>query len=691
MKKIIFSIVALTLFTAVHAQKLDRSIRPKAGPAPEIKLGDAESFTLPNGLKVFVVENHKLPVVTYSVQLDVHPTPEGDKSGTNSLVGELITSGTKARTKDKFDEEVDAIGASLSATSQSIVGKVLTKHQDKLLDLMSDALLNANFQQSELDKLKKQTLSGLETSKNEPDEMLKNVSAVLNFGTGHPYGEVTRVETVKNITLADCNNYYKTYFRPNVAYMAIVGDINLAQAKELANKYFAKWEKAEVPKANYPAVKAPAATEVDFVPRDGAVQSVIGITYPVSLYPGTADVIKTRVVNEILGGSSQGRLFLNLREKHGWTYGSYSSIDVDDVMGNVQVYAKCRNEVTDSSVAEMVHEMNDIRSNQVSQDVLQNTLNYMAGTFAIGLENPNTIAQYAINIDRYKMPKDYYKNYLKNLSAVTAADVKATAEQYIDPAKSYIVVVGNKSEVEKLKRFSPTGTVKYFDNYGNSVKPAETKAVTAGVTAESVVKKYIDAIGGKAAVEGIKTLKIAMGTEMQGTVIKLSQTLASPDKYKMTVEAMGMVVQKVVMNGNTGYMESQGQKKDLGADEMAEFKQQADLQADLHPEKYGITYNLKGIEPVDGKDAYVIEEKAKAGKNSTKYYDVTSGLLVKSIAESNEGGEKSVQTTLYSDYQEVKNGKGYKVPFSLEQTPPGMKLSIQSAEANVPVADGDFK
>lgn len=691
MKKIIFSIVALSLFTAVHAQKLDRSIRPKAGPAPEIKLGDAETFTLPNGLKVFVVENHKMPVVTYSVQLDVHPEAEGDKAGTSSFVGELITSGTKTRSKDKFDEEVDAIGATVSASNQSIVGKALTKHQDKLLDLMSDALLNANFQQAELDKLKKQTISGLETNKNEPDDMLKNVSAVLNFGSNHPYGEVMRVQTVNNVTLADCNTYYKKYFRPNVAYMAIVGDINLAQAKELANKYFAKWEKAEVAKANYPAVTAPAASQVDFVARDGAVQSVIGITYPVSLYPGSADVIKARVVNEILGGSSQGRLFLNLREKHGWTYGSYSSIDVDDVMGNVQVYAKCRNEVTDSSVNEMVAEMNNIRNTPVAQDILQNTLNYMAGTFAIGLENPNTIAQYAINIDRYKMPKDYYKNYLKNLSAVTPADVQTTAQKYVNPAKAYIVVVGNKSEVEKLKRFSPDGTIKYFDNYGNPVKAAETKAVAAGVTAESVMKKYIDAIGGKAAVEGVKSLKMAMATEMQGTPIKITQTIGSPDKYKMAVEAMGMVVQKVVLAGGKGFQEAGGQKMDLGADEIAEFAQQADLQADLHPEKYGITYTLKGTEQVDGKDVYVIEEQSKAGKASTKYYDVASGLLIKSVAAIGSGDQKASQTTLYSDYKEAKNGKGYKVPFTIEQTPPGMKLSVQSAEANVPVSDADFK
>jgi zinc protease len=293
MKKILFSIFALSLFTAVHAQKLDRSIRPKAGPAPEIKLGDAESFTLDNGLKVFVVENHKLPAVTYSIQLDVQPEPEGNKTGMNSMVGELITSGTKTRNKDKFDEEVDFISAAIGANSQSIFGRSLTKYQDRLLDLMSDALLNANFQQSDLDKLKKQALAGLEASKNEPDAMLNNVASVLNYGANHPYGEVTTEATINNITLADCNAYYKKYFRPNVAYMAIVGDINLAQAKEMANKYFGKWEKGDVVKATYPKVTAPAATEVDFVPRDGAVQSVVSITYPIDLMIGTPDVIKT--------------------------------------------------------------------------------------------------------------------------------------------------------------------------------------------------------------------------------------------------------------------------------------------------------------------------------------------------------------------------------------------------------------
>lgn len=581
MKKILFSIVAISLCSTIHAQKLDRSIRPAAGPAPEIKLADPATFTLDNGLKVFVVENHKLPTVTYSIQLDIQPDPEADKAGMSQMVGDLITAGTNKRSKDQFDKEVDQIGASIHASSSSMAGYSLTKFQDQLLDLMSDALLNANFQQSELDKLKKQNLSGLESSKNEPDAMLQNVAAVLNFSKAHPYGEVMTEATIGNIQLEDCNAYYKKYFRPNVAYMAIVGDITVDQAKVLVNKYFGGWEKGTLVKATYPTVIAPTTTQVAFVPREAAVQSVIGIGYPVDLYPGTEDVLKTRVVNEILGGSSQGRLFLNLREKHGWTYGSYSSISSDDVAGHVQVYAKCRNEVTDSSIAEMIVEMNNIRTTPVSQEVLQNTLNYMAGVFAIGLENPGTIAQYAINIDRFHMPKDYYKNYLKRLSAITVADVQQTAQTYIQPDKAHIVVVGNKDEVAQLKKFSKDGAINYYDNYGNPIQVAATKEV--GVSAQEVLDKYIEAIGGKAAIESLKDLTLIASINQMGADLRYTSKVAAPDKLKEIVEYNGQIAQKVVINGDKGYMEGMGQRKEMSADEVKERAAECDLQLDLHP------------------------------------------------------------------------------------------------------------
>lgn len=692
MKKIIFSICAISLLSTAYAQTLDRSIRPKAGPAPVIHLADAESFTLDNGLKVFVVENHKMPLVTYSIQLDIRQKLEGDKAGMSDFVGELITSGTKNRSKDEFDEQSDEIGASIGASSEGIYGQSLTKHQDKLLSLMSDALLNANFQQIELDKIKKQTISSLTTSANEPDAMLSNVSGVLNFGKDHPFGEVMTPSTVGNVTLADCNNYYKTYFRPNVAYLAVVGDVTLAQAKELVTKYFGKWEKADVPRATYPEVKVPAKTTVDFVSRDGAVQSVIGITYPVDLKPGTPDVIKVNAMNEILGGSGEGRLFLNLRESKAWTYGAYSSVSSSDIMGTASVYAKARNVVTDSSVNEMLKEMHRIRDEKVTQTELQNMLNYMSGKFALALESPQTIARFAINIEKYNMPKDYYKNYLKNVNAVTVDDVQAMAQKYILPEHAHIIVVGNNSEANKLKRFSSDGEIHYYDNYGNPVKPVETKEVN-GVKVEDVLNNYIKAIGGKAAIEGLKDMSISATGEQGGQEFNVSIKTISPDKFKQTIYAGGNEVMQMVVNKDKGFVMQMGTRHELPAEALTEYQEQADLQADLHPEQYGISYSLLGIESVDGKDAYNVQKVSNNGKDRTvQYYDVASGLLVKEISNTTKNGQPVVSIKVLSNYKEVKNGNGYKMPFDIQTTgSEASKITISSAKANSGIKESDFK
>lgn len=694
MKKIILSISVLAIASMSYAQTLDRSIRPKAGPAPEIKLGKTESFTLANGMKVFVVENHKLPTIAASIQLDIKPELEGSKTGMMDMMSELLLTGTKTRSNDKLNEEIDFIGANINASHESLNGRGLKKHQDKIFELMADIAMNANFSQEELDKIKTRTLSGMEAEENDPDAMLQKVTAAINYGKGHPYGEVATKETVKNIDLPFVQKYYSTYFRPNVAYMAIVGDINLAEAKTLVEKYFGKWQKATVPVAKYADPKAPAKTRVIVVPRDAAVQSVINVTYPIELQPGTPDVIKTRVANSILGGGANGRLFLNLREAHGWTYGSYSSISSDDLKGNVTAYAKARNAVTDSSVNEMIAEMNKMRNTPVGNEELQNHLTNMSGVFAIGLESPATVAQYAINIERYKMPKDYYQNYLKSLSAVTAADVQSISKKYIDPATANIIVVGSKDEIaDKLKRFDGDGVVEFFDTYGNPVKAVEKVAAPANMTADDVMKKYIAAIGGEKALNGIKDIKVVMEGNFQGTPVQLTEMKKAGGKYRQTFAAGPMVIQKMVFDGAKGYQEGQGGKQDLAGDDLKDAQESADIQADLHPEKYGIKRTLAGIEQVNGKDAYKVEA-LQGDDKSIEFYEVETGFLVKKIntMDAPDGSSVSLATEM-GDYKEIP-GSGYKIPYSVKiPLGPGMSMDakVSTAEVNKGIADTEFQ
>ncbi len=690
MKKITLSIAACAVCFAAGAQTLDRSMRPKAGPAPVVSLGKSESFTLPNGMKVFVVENHKLPAVAYTIQLDVKPMPEAGKTGLSQVVGELLTSGTKTRSSDKLASEIDMIGARINASAEGISGSALKKYQNKLLELMSDIALNAKPSAEELAKTKKQMLSGMEAESNEPDAMLRNVTQVVNFGTSHPYGEIPTPKTAEAITLNDVTGYINTYFRPNVAYMAVVGDITVAEVKPLIEKYFGGWKKAEVPRATYATVNKPQATNVVFVPRDAAVQSVINVTYPIDMKPGAPDAIKAQVANAVLGNGSQGRLFLNLREAHGWTYGSYSSVDADPEIGSFTAYAKCRNAVTDSSVAEIISEMQRIDKEAISATELQSRIAYMSGGFAIGLEDPSRVAQYAINIERYGLPKDYYQNYLRNLSAVSVADVQSMADKYMKPQQANIIVVGDKSSVApKLVRFDADGVLDYRDNYGRPIEVATVQAAPAGTTAGDVRKRYVEAVGGKKAIESLKSMKVVYAAEIMGQKLVRTETRKG-GKVRDEMTVGGQVMQAMVYNGTKGYQSQMGQQQALEGSDLMDAKMQADLQADLHDADYKTVRKLTGKEG----DMYVVEATKTDGKMTKEYYDAKTGFLTKtSRSEESPQGPVS-EVTEYSNYKEVPGTGGYKTPYTVSligMAPVPITMEITEVMVNKDIADSEFE
>ncbi|MEQ9591427.1 MAG: pitrilysin family protein, partial [Cyclobacteriaceae bacterium] len=362
----------------------------------DLKIGEYESFTLKNGLQVFVVENHKLPRVQFSIQLKHGPIWEGEKVGYISIAGNLIGTGTTSRSKAQLDEEVDFIGASLSTSASSVYASSLTKHSDKLLELMTDVLFNPSFDEGELEKLKTQSISGITAGQDDPNTIASNVRGILLYGKDHPYGEVATVESVKSVTLEDCKSYYQKYFKPNNAYFVIVGDVTIKQAKSIANKNFSKWTSGEVEKLDYTNPTAPEKTFVALIDRPSSVQSIINVTYPVNLEIGSPDVIKARVMNYILGGNFSSRLNQNLREKHAYTYGAGSSLRSDELIGSFNANASVRNEVTDSAVHEIMYELRRIVDESVSESELAAAKASIAGAFGRSLEQPQTIASFAV-------------------------------------------------------------------------------------------------------------------------------------------------------------------------------------------------------------------------------------------------------------------------------------------------------
>ncbi|MDB4534222.1 insulinase family protein [Vicingaceae bacterium] len=701
MKKILSLVLVLAVTSVAFAQKLDRSKRPVAGTAPEIKLGKIEKFTLENGLRVFVVENHKLPKVAYSLSLNVDPVLEGDMAGYLDLTGQLMERGTKNRTKQQFDEEIDFIGARLSTSSNGVYGGSLKKHQDKLLDMMSDVVMNAEFKQEELDKLKKQMLSGIVSSKDDPDAIAQNARAVLAYGKDHPYGEIATEASVEKVTIEKCTDYYKTYFKPNVSYLAVVGDVTVEEVKALTEKYFGKWEKATVPKHKYRTPTPVEKNKVAFVHKEGAVQSVINIGHPINLKQNSPDAIKAKVMNTILGGGMTGRLFMNLRETHGYTYGAYSSIRPDKLVGIFGANAKVRNEVTDSSVIEFMVELNRLRDEKVSEEDLQSVKNYMTGTFAYTLQDPQTIARFAINKERYNLPDDYYANYLKNLAAVTVDDIQAMAKKYIKPENMTILVVGNKAEVaDKLTSFAASNEVDFYDASGNEwVEPL--KPAPEGMTAESVIDKYIVAKYGMKPgkdltkkLKKIKDVTVKMDASMQGQTINFTRYNKAPNKFALAITMGAMVIQKQAFDGAKGKVTGMQGNSDIEGEELEDLKASSVMFSDIDYKTSGNTYNLLGVEPIEGKDAYKVEVTKKSGSKETEWYDVATSLQVKAmqVAElpEEQGGGSITSVTMFYDYKVV-GGINYAHKINQAAGPQVFDMNVTSVEHNTKLGDEVFQ
>ena len=354
--------------------------------------------------------------------------------------------------------------------------------------------------------------------------------------------------------------------------------------------------------------------------------------------------------------------------------------------------------VSDSSIGALLDEMKLMQTEKVMDTALQNSITYLSGSFSIVLEDPKRVAQFAINIERYHMPKDFYQNYLKNLSLVTSDDVVAMSKKYIRPENANIVVAGSKEEVaDKLARFSADGKIDYYDYSGKPVVLGEKKALPSNLSADDVHKKYIEAMGGEKAYASVKDLTIISTSEMQGMPLTITEMKKAPGMWKQSIEAaMGgknVVVQKQVFNGTTGYQQQMGgPKADLTGNDLDDVRESADFNSELHPEKYGIKRTLKGIETVDGKDAYVVETVNSKGKKSTEYYDVATAMLVRKV-QVEDGPKEPITVTMdYKNYKEVPGTNGYKVPYIVLQDGGGqtMNANVKTVEANKGIADTEF-
>lgn len=680
MKKIIYSLlIAFTASSMVFAQ-VDRTKPPKPLAAREINFGKVETFTLKNGLNVIVVENHKLPKVRVDLSLDVNGFREGNKAGLGSMFGDMFRAGTKKYTKEQLDEKIDFLGIDLFAGNSNLGFSSLKKQLTPSLEIMQDILFNSTFSNQEvLDKLKKQAKTSLDAGEKNPDVISNRVQGVLLYGKDDAWGEYETAQTIDNITLADFKKHYDTYFKPNIAYLTFVGDITSTEAKKIAESYFGKWEAGEVKTSLPPLKKTAKGVKIAFVDLPSATQSSIDIMGLINLKKTSPEYFPSTLGNSILGGGSFGRLFKNIREKHGWTYGAYSSLnDSDKRLGSFSASAKVRNNVTDSATVEFIKEIKTITSVAPTAEELNTKKAEYNGNFAMGLERPETVARFIRTQMVQELPNDFYKNYLKNINAVTANQIPTSLKNVIDPEDLTILIVGKAEEV--LPGLEKLGyPIQYFDKFGNPTeKPAAKKEVT-GVTAQQVIDKYITAIAGsRANLEKVKTLQAdtEMNVPQMPNAIPVVMKQMVPNKVIRIISIMGQTM-KEGFDGEKAF----SSMRQVSEEESTQLKNVKGIFAELYYKPADLT--LDGIVKTEnGSDAYkiIITEN---GEKSVSYFDVKTGLKVKE-EQSQEGN------TVVTENSEYKDFGGIKFPAKISMNG-GMTITVKNITINPMLSDSDFK
>lgn len=628
------SLVALSF---VSFTQIDRSKVPVAQPNPAIKIEIPDALTYSNGLKVIVVENHKLPKVSFQLYIDYPATLDGDKAGVSSIFGEMLASGTVDTPKDQFDEKIDYIGADFYPNARGFYASSLKKHTPELLALMSQVLTQPAFKQEDFDRIVGQNQSNLASLPSDAGSISSNVSSVVKYGKNHPYGEVMTEETLANITLDDIRAYYKENFIPNHAYLVIVGDVTHEDVKQYISEFFENWKVGtSLDKTDY-IVPQSKGNNVYFVDKPGAVQSVISITHTVKLTPGHPDEIKLSVLNQILGGGSfSARLMSNLREDKAYTYGCYSSISSDQLIGSFSAGGSFRNEVTDSAIVQILAEIKRIAENPVSATELDLVKKSMTGSFARSLENPQTIARFALNTIRYNLPSNYYSTYLQRLEKISIDEILLAAAQYLRPENLNIIVVGNEEIADKLAAFDIDGHVDFKNYYGEDIQ--QLKQVPQGVTARSVIDGYLmkmmqaenmSQLQSKLdAVQQIETISYG---ELSGMKLYVYDAAGAPNKtasllYLKSLQG-NMVIQTENFDGENGATMSEGKSTLYEGEDLAEKKNGSYPIAQLaYFQNEALQLTLLGITDLKGVSHYKLKV-VDGDELKFEYYNVETGLL----------------------------------------------------------------
>lgn len=448
-----------------------RKAQPQPGPAPELHLPVPTEFKLPNGLKVLLVEEHALPVVTAEVvsRAGSVNNPQ-DKSGLATLTAEIMGDGTASRSLTQLAEDQESIGTQIGTSAgmdnSTVSMNLLTYHLDKGMELLSDVVQHPAFRPEDFDRRRKQRLLRIAQETDNVQSMALRVGPKLLFGD-QPYGAAPSgtTDSVNSFTAADISSFYSGHYVPSDSALILSGDLTRAEAEKLAKQYFGNWSGTAAPAVSVPSAPAPPSTHVVIVDKPGAPQTML-VAFGFGVPAGSPDADTLEVLNYTLGGSFGSRINMNLREEHGYTYGAQSVFRDYHDSGAFFAATQVRTDVTGPAAREMMKEIRNFPLNPSSPEELtaakESSIRSLPGDF----ETTSAIAGAISSIFVYDYPLDHFAALPEEFEAITQADIARVAKQYLHPDQLIILAAGDRSKIETPLTDAGVGPVEVRDING---------------------------------------------------------------------------------------------------------------------------------------------------------------------------------------------------------------------------------
>ena len=701
----IFKKIALLSFLLISGSSFgqtDRSI-PDPGPAPEIKFKTPITKKLSNNLTLMVVEDNKLPTASATLIIDNPPILSKDKSGVKSLLSSNLGKGNKFQSKDEFIEEKDFMGSFISYNSSGGSMSSLSRYFERTLTMFAQGALYPDFQDDEFEKEKSKLIDGLKINEKNASTIARRVEDIIAFGNGHPQSEFTTQESVSNVDPNDIHEYYKTYFRPNNAYLIILGDVDADEVISISENLFGDWKNSSnlnnlFGDSSINSFKeASSSNNISIHVVDVPNSSNVEVTFQNIITRTLKDenYFSSNIANRVLGARPESRLESVIREDNGYAYYARSILSSNsDTKTKFQARTTVRDEVTDSAVVEIYNQLKKIGEVPITDEELENAKSGYFGSFAMSMENSGTIAGQALNIMTENLPEDFYKTFLTNINKVTKDQVMQSSKSFVQADNSQIIITGKIGniidKIENIYINDELIPVTYHDAFGNITEKPDY-SVDESVSVESVISNYIDIIGGRERLEKVESIEVMGGANLnmqgQSFVLEFYSLKNNQNQSLSTVTASGMVVQKSVFNKYQGYNEVNGQRIPLSDSELENAIIDSALFSELNYDFS--TIELIGTSVVNDEKVYEI----KITDNKTEYYSIESGLKVKEIKTSEVEGNQIVVETTLNEYEKV---DGVLIPSEINQVTPalpipgGITIKFSKIKLDVKTSDSDF-